>query len=217
MSTTPPPADTPAPYPTPSSLPPAYPANAPSVTGWGPPGPAPGLIYAPFWTRVVGYLVDVLLLTAVEAPVTLPLLFAPAVQFIRDHPVPSGQPVPPFPADLSNRFLILGVVGAVVSALYFGGLVAWQGRTLGQRVVGTFVVRAEDGGKLPADRAYLRAIVFYGPGVVGVIPAAGSIASLVALVAMLAAAWDQRKQGWHDKLGRSLVVRRMTSPPGYLR
>jgi uncharacterized RDD family membrane protein YckC len=216
MSATPPP-DPPPPYPRPSGLPPAYPGAPPAAAAWGPPGPAPGLIYASFWTRFLGYLVDILLLTAVELPVTVPLLFAPALQFIHDHPVPRGQALPPFPTDLSNRFLILGVVGALVSALYFGGLVAWQGRTLGQRAMGTFVVRAEDGGQLPAGRAYLRAIVFWGPGLVGVIPAAGSIAGLVAFVAMLSAAWDQRKQGWHDKLGRSLVVKRVNVPPGYVR
>ncbi|HEY7926049.1 MAG TPA: RDD family protein [Candidatus Dormibacteraeota bacterium] len=216
MSITPP-ADPPPSYPSPSGVPPAYPAPAPAVaaTSWGPAGPAPGLIYASFWTRFLGYLIDIVLLTAVELPVSVPLLFAPALQFLHDHPVKSGQALPPFPTDLSNRFLVLGLLGALVSALYFGGLVAWQGRTLGQRAMGTHVVRAEDGGQLPPGRAYLRAIVFWGPGLVGAIPAAGNIAGLVAFVAMLSAAWDQRRQGWHDKLGRSLVIKRVNAPPGY--
>jgi uncharacterized RDD family membrane protein YckC len=211
MSTDPPPADPPPQYPAPTG----YPAAAPVAAGWGPPGPAPGLVYAGFWRRFLGYLVDELLLNIVELPVTVPLLFIPTGQFIQDNPVASGKSLPPFPSDLTNRYLILGILGAVVSGLYFGGLVAWQGRTLGQRVAGTFVVRAEDGGRLPADRAFLRAIVFWGPGLVGFIPAAGNIAGIVAFVALLSVAWDRRKQGWHDKLGRSFVVMPARVPRGY--
>jgi uncharacterized RDD family membrane protein YckC len=215
MSTDPPPVDPYPQYPAPPGGLQAYPAAAPVAAAWGPPGPAPGLGYAGFWRRFLGYLVDELLLNIVELPVTVPLLFIPTGQFINDHPVASGKSLPPFPADLTNRFLILGILGAVVSGLYFSGLVAWQGRTLGQRVAGTFVVRAEDGGRLPADRAFLRAIVFWGPGLVGFIPAAGNIAGIVAFVALLSVAWDRRKQGWHDKLGRSFVVKPARMPPGY--
>ncbi|HEX4754929.1 MAG TPA: RDD family protein [Candidatus Dormibacteraeota bacterium] len=225
MSTDPPPTDQPPEYPqypAPTGSPPgglqAYPADPPvDATAWGPPGPAPGLMYAGFMRRFLGYLLDTVLLTVVELPVTLPVLFIPTAQFINDHPVASGKSLPPFPSDLTNRYLVLGIVGAVVSGLYFGGLVAWQGRTLGQRVAGTFVVRAEDGGRLPLDRAFLRAIVFWGPGLVGFIPAAGNIAGIVAFVALISVAWDRRKQGWHDKLGRSFVVMPVRVPPGYPR
>ncbi len=202
--------------------PPAYPAApgqyqgpygyppAPGVApaGWRPPGPAPGLLYAGFGSRFLGYLIDVILLWTVELLVTIPFLIAPIVRFYQDHPAVSGQPVPNLPASLTGRFVVFGLVGALVSALYFGGLVAWQGRTLGQRVVGAFVVRAEDGGKLPADRALLRSVIFWGPGLLGVLPLVGQLAGLVALIGMLAVVWDSRKQGWHDKLGRDLVVKR---------
>ncbi|MBJ7608333.1 MAG: RDD family protein [Candidatus Dormibacteraeota bacterium] len=229
MSTNPPTGETPPPlpgYPTPpsggpvgypaapasSGAAPAYPAAMPGMT-WAPPGPAPGMMYAGFWARFLGFLLDSLLLAAVEAIVTVPLLLVPLFEFFRDHPFARGQQ-PPLPSDLTTRFAVIGVLGAVVSALYFGGLVAWQGRTLGQRAAGTFVVRAEDGGKLPPGRAFLRAIVFWGPGLLGPIPGLGTIAGLVAFLAMLSVAWDSRKQGWHDKLGKSLVVKRVAAP-GY--
>ncbi|MEO8899488.1 MAG: RDD family protein [Candidatus Dormibacter sp.] len=216
MSTTSPPdPSTPPPSnPSLSGGPPAYPAAAPVGVAWDAVGPAPGLVYAGFWWRFLGYLIDTLLLTIIELPVTIPLLFAPTAQFIGDHPVKSGQALPPFPSDLTNRYLVLGILGAVVSALYFGGMVAWRGRTLGQQAAGTFVVREEDGGRLPADRAFLRAIVFWGPGLVGFIPAAGNVAGIVAFVALISVAWNRRKQGWHDKLGRSLVVRPARAPAG---
>jgi uncharacterized RDD family membrane protein YckC len=186
---------------------PVYPVAAP--VGWRPPGPAPGLVYAGFGARLLGYVVDSILLFVLEATVTIPLVFIPVVRFYQAHPPVAGQAVAALPADLSGRFALLGLLGALVSALYYGGLVAWQGRTLGQRTVGAFVVRAEDGGRLPAERAYMRAVIFWGPGILGLIPVVGSLAGLVALIGLLAVAWDQRKQGWHDKLGRSLVVKRV--------
>jgi uncharacterized RDD family membrane protein YckC len=193
-------------YPTTLSALPVSPSPAP-VAGWARPGPAPGLAYAGFGARFAGYLLDTLLITAVEAVVTVPLVFVPIVQFYRDHPVVSGQSVPPLPTELTTRFAILGLFGALVSALYFGGLVAWQGRTVGQRAAGTRVVREEDGGKLPAGRAFLRAVVFWGPGVLSPVPSIGGFAGLIAFLMLLSVAWDPRKQGWHDKLGKALVVK----------
>ncbi len=186
---------------------PAYPIAAPAVPALQRPGPAPGLAYAGFGWRVLGYVLDVLILFVIEAPITIPFVYVPIAQYYRDHPPAAGQTAGSLPTSLSTRLLIVGLIGAVLSAVYFGGLVAWQGRTLGQRAMGTFVVRAEDGGKLPLDRAYLRAVIFWGPGIIGLIPAVGSIAGLIAIIGLLSAAWDQRRQGWHDKLGRSLVVK----------
>jgi uncharacterized RDD family membrane protein YckC len=186
---------------------PAYPFAAPAGAAMQRPGPAPGLEYAGFFWRLLGYILDRIILFAIEAPVTIPFVYVPIAQYYNDHPAPAGQSIATLPTSLSTRFLLIGLLGAAVSALYFGGLVAWQGRTLGQRAMGTFVVRAEDGGKLPTERSFLRAVFFWGPDVLGVIPTVGSIAGLVALIGLISAAWDQRKQGWHDKLGRSLVVK----------
>jgi uncharacterized RDD family membrane protein YckC len=201
-------------YPTLPSAPqlgsyPVAPGIAPA--GRSAPGPGPGLVYASFGARFLGYLVDVVLLFAVESIVTIPFLFLPIVQFYQAHPVAAGQTPPPLPADFSGRFVVVGLLGAAVSALYFGGLVAWQGRTLGQRAFGAVVVRVEDGGPLPETRAFLRASIFWGPGLLGLLPVVGQAAGLLALVGLLSAAWDPRKQGWHDKLGRSFVVKRVSA------
>lgn len=213
MSELPPPQDADELEPAGSAAPPPslYPVASayPVAAGVRRPGPAPGLVYAGFGWRLLGYVADVIVLFVIEAPITIPLVYIPIAQYYRAHPPAAGQTIATLPTDLANRFLLIGLLGAAVSALYFGGLVAWQGRTLGQRAMGAFVVRAEDGGKLPLGRAYLRAVIFWGPGVVGLIPAVGSIAGLIAVIGLLSAAWDQRRQGWHDKLARSLVVRRV--------
>ncbi|MGH7723267.1 MAG: RDD family protein [Candidatus Dormibacteria bacterium] len=206
--TTPP---APAPPQAPTSLSETGPPRAAPPAGWRPPGPAPGLVYAGFGWRFLGYILDIIILFVVEAPIAIPFVYVPFAQYYRDHPAPAGHAAAALPADLSNRFLVLGLLGALVSALYFGGLVAWQGRTLGQRAMGAVVVRAEDGGSLPPGRAYLRASIFWAPGVLGVLPVVGTVAGLVALIGLLSAAWDQRRQGWHDKLARSLVVKRVAT------
>jgi uncharacterized RDD family membrane protein YckC len=211
MSQQPPGPDVPALQPEPvqppnSLYPAAYPVAAPAPAPHSV-GPAPGLRYAGFGWRALGYIFDLIVLFVIQVPITVPLVYVPIAQYYRDHPARSGQSIAALPPDLANRFLLIGVLGALVSAVYFGGLVAWQGRTLGQRVMGTSVVRAEDGGRLPLGRAYLRAVVFWGPGVIGIVPSAGSVAGLIALIALLSAAWDQRRQGWHDKLARALVVK----------
>ena len=222
----PPPGDATPPEPAPPP-PPMYPTPAPSypstpvypsapVPAYGPPGPAPGYAYGGFWQRVLAYILDIFFITVVEAVVTVPFVFVPLYQFYHDHPVASGQALPALPGDLTARFAVLGVLGAVASALYFGGLVAWQGRTLGHRVAGLEVVRAEDGGKLPGDRSFLRAIVFWGPGLLSPVPGVGTIAGLIAFVSMLSVAWDPRKQGFHDKLARAMVVRRTIAPARYV-
>jgi uncharacterized RDD family membrane protein YckC len=164
-------------------------------------------VYVGFGARFLSYILDSILLIAIELVIAIPFVITQIVRFYQDHPVVAGHSPATLPADITGRFAIVGLVGAVLYALYFGGLVAWQGRTLGQRAVGAFVVRAEDGGPLPAERAFIRAVIFWGPGVLGVIPIVGSLAGLVAFIGLLSAAWDPRRQGWHDKLGRSFVVK----------
>ena len=193
--------------------PPGYPAGGPLVGRQV--GPAPGLLYAGFWVRFLGFIVDGVLLFLVKAPITIPAVYVPIVRFYVDHPTVRGQPPPTLPTELTGRLLLLGVLGALVGALYYGGLVAWQGRTIGQGVIGARVVRVEDGGRVPPGRAFARSTIFWASGVLGLVPALGYIGGLVAFIGLLSVAWDQRKQGWHDKLGRTVVVRRAPVFPGY--
>ncbi len=187
----------------------AYPMAAPAVPAMQRPGPAPGLAYAGFWIRALGYVLDRILLFAIETPITIPFVYLPIVRYYQAHQPVSGKPPPGLPADLTGRAVLIGLVGVVFTALYFGGLVAWQGRTFGQRATGISVVRAEDGGKLPPGRCFLRAGIFWGTDALGLIPTVATIAWLVALIGLASAAWDQRKQGWHDKLAHSLAIRRV--------
>ena len=219
MSTMPPGDGSPPPPPPPPGQPyPSYPASPaypsapyyPSAgSGYAEPGPAPGYAYVTFWPRFAGFVIDKVINLAVLLAVAGGLFIPSFVTYYRAHPPVTGQTYT-IPSDLVGRAALSGAIATVFSILYYSVLVAVYGRTLGQRAIGATVVRAEDGGKLPGGRAVLRSIVFWAPGLLGFIPGIGLLAILVKYLSLLAVAWDKQKQGWHDKLARSLVVKPWT-------
>jgi uncharacterized RDD family membrane protein YckC len=135
--------------------------------------------YAGFWIRVVSWIIDGIVLAIISAAIP-PLLGAgPGVTF-------DGARV-----DIDYG---ANALGALVGLIYFVGLWSWKGQTLGMMPFGIWVVRAEDGGRVDP----LRALVRY----VGLI-----ISFAVLLLGVIWVAFDDRKQGWHDKLANTFVVR----------
>jgi uncharacterized RDD family membrane protein YckC len=129
-------------------------------------GPAPGLAFGGFWIRVLAFIVDGILLAVVEAI----MIWALAT---------TGQEI----AD------VIGVV-------YFIGLWATTGQTVGMMPFGLHVVRNSDGGKVTWGSAILRFI--------------GLIVAILALfIGVIWVAFDSRKRGLHDVLGRTVVVRKI--------
>ncbi|MGH7610223.1 MAG: RDD family protein [Candidatus Dormibacteria bacterium] len=91
----------------------------------------------------------------------------------------------------------IGAVGVgILPIVYFIALWATTGRTLGMWLTGVRVVRQEDGGRLGLGRSLARM--------------AGYLLNVcTAFVGFAWAGVDRRKQGWHDKMAGSLVVRRL--------
>jgi uncharacterized RDD family membrane protein YckC len=166
-------------------------------------------VYATFWRRFGGYLIDVLIF-AVPAIVLLFVIFGSTisawltqVNYATQNNLTAPQLVLP-----ENGLITYTVLDAVLSLLYFGALVSGWGSTVGQRAVGVRVVCQEDtANSLPLGRAVLRAIVWWGGGLLSLVTGLGTVAELAVLLSLLWVAWDPRKQGLHDKLGRALVVR----------
>jgi uncharacterized RDD family membrane protein YckC len=92
----------------------------------------------------------------------------------------------------------LGVIGvsALVHILYHVILWSWRGGTLGQLALGIQVRRESDGRKIGLGTAFLRYIGYV-------------IASLVIYIGLIWVAFDKRKQGWHDKIASTVVIRRV--------
>ena len=84
--------------------------------------------------------------------------------------------------------------------IYEPTLIALKGQTLGKMAMGIMVVRADDGGVPGWGKAIGRWIL---PGLLSVIPAVGWLLSLLVYISLL---WDDRRQGWHDKMATTVVI-----------
>jgi serine/threonine-protein kinase len=91
--------------------------------------------------------------------------------------------------------LSLTIIGPVI----YMPLMWWkQGATLGQRFLGLRVVRKEDGGPISGGTSCLRFVLM----LVEVI----GCEALIGFLAFIWAAFDERKQAWHDKATGTVVI-----------
>jgi uncharacterized RDD family membrane protein YckC len=182
----------PAPPPPPSS-PPSYPPQFPYAGGapqwpqaYAPvkPGPAPGLEYAGFWIRFVSYLIDVIPIGVVGAVLNVSTGTGIHCTGISGATTVCTAGTGSLGSWLG--FLVLGTYWTLTWSLL--------GASLGQKALGLRVVNAADGQRIDIGKAVLRYIGF----VISIIPFA---------LGLIWAAFDMRKQGWHDKIAGTYVVR----------
>jgi uncharacterized RDD family membrane protein YckC len=86
----------------------------------------------------------------------------------------------------------IAAVSSFIPLIYFFGLVAVTGRTIGKSVMGIRVVRA-DGTRLSAARSFLRVIAY----LVSLLPVFAGFVWVL---------FDRDRRGWHDHLVGSRVV-----------
>jgi len=84
-----------------------------------------------------------------------------------------------------------------LSFCYFGYLNGVMGQTVGKRVMGICCVDAETGEVIGFRRGLTRYAVVAVLGLAFLIPA---------FIDALSPLWDVRRQAWHDKAARSIVV-----------
>lgn len=87
----------------------------------------------------------------------------------------------------------------VVAVAYFSGMWCWRSTTIGGIVLGLKVVR-QDGGPVSFSVALVRAL-------------AGGFSIIVLFLGFLNIAWDKEKQGWHDKIAGTLVLKQPRGTP----
>ena len=162
-----------------------------------PPGPAPGLAYVGFWHRTGGYLIDVLIML-------IPFILIISAFSHETASLEYGVVVKSRTIDAAG-YLVAGFA----TLAYFGGSWYAFSRTIGQRMVDIRVVRAVDGGAVDGVAAAKRAGYLAAGTLVGAIhPALGSLVGLLLFVGLAMLAADPRKQGWHDKLAQTVVIKR---------
>ena len=137
----------------------------------------PGMHYAGFWVRVLALLLDGIVLGVITGAL-IPVM-GPQVE------VREGVFTVNYGAN---------AYGTLIGLAYFVGFWAWRGQTVGMIPFGMQVVGVADGKKIDVVRGLLRYV--------------GIIISVIPLfLGLIWAAFDPRKQGWHDKIAGTVVVR----------
>jgi uncharacterized RDD family membrane protein YckC len=199
--------------PSPSDAPPALAVEvvpAAPVVYWGDPqmpvaaGPAPGYVYAGFWRRVAAGLIDGFIFTifwtfgafAILVPAMRSLDYS-VFQFdpVTGQPLATPEEMNAAFAPLLGPLLVFYGLVLIIVAVYNIVLWAWLGGTIGQRALGMEVRRESDGRRIGFWRACLRYLGYI-------------VASIPFAIGIFWIGLDPRKQGWHDKIARTLVVRR---------
>jgi uncharacterized RDD family membrane protein YckC len=144
------------------------------------PGPSRGLQYAGFWIRLLGFALD-----AIPVSVVFGLVAGSQGAGLVCNTASGGSCT----FNWTGYLLRLGVLGA-----YF--ILSWPilGASPAQRLLRIRVVNARNGERIQIGRATLRCI-----GLV--------VAALPLGAGLLWAAFDSRKQGWHDRIAGTMVVR----------
>ncbi len=105
---------------------------------------------------------------------------------------------------LDDAAMLVGFGGLflffVVAVLYETTLIATRGQTLGKMAMSIMVARADDGSVPGWGRSIGR---FSLPGLLNLIPVAGGFLALLVYLSLL---WDDRRQGWHDKMATTVVI-----------
>jgi uncharacterized RDD family membrane protein YckC len=139
--------------------------------------------YGGFWRRFVASMVDALLLTVITVPL---LLWIYGAEYYTAEAELDGFNLVRGPADL----LISWVLPIVATVLFW----IYRQATPGKMLLSLKIVDAETLAPLRGSQAWIRYI--------GYIPS-----SLVLGLGFLWVAFDGRKQGWHDKMAGTLVIR----------
>ena len=188
-------------------------ALAPLSTAFGPPlagfaGTRPGApaqaapAYASFWVRVVAALIDGFVTGLFAVPARLVLsngstrITECSINASGDitgfGAGSNGQCEVPTGATLALAITLFGIALAA-AAFYFGKLDGVRGQSLGKKAMGIRVADAATGNPIGFGRGIGRHFFKL-------------ISAAVCLLGFLWAAWDPRKQTWHDMAIRSVVV-----------
>ena len=179
---------------------PVLPPNPPPVQQYGtpPPGPvytpsfAPGMVFAPWTDRVIGHLIDIVIVFAVMG-ILYPLLGT----FLALIGGGFGTHPDPFGSGICCIFILLFPISTFVVGLYNGVyLVSSRGASIGQGVMKLKTVDA-NGNLLSTGTAFLRLLMRV-------------LLSIIAVIWILDGLWplfDDRRQTLHDKVVGSFVLK----------
>jgi uncharacterized RDD family membrane protein YckC len=144
------------------------------------------LEFAGFWRRSGAYIIDAIVLVAVFS-------------YLKPFNLPGSDPLWQFSFMDNDRVWLtkfeslLSPDAIILSGVFFVALWVWRGQTLGMMVAGIKVIRT-DGTALDTTHGIIRYF--------------GYLISIIPLfLGFIWIAFDACKQGWHDKLADTYVVK----------
>ncbi|MGO8870232.1 MAG: RDD family protein [Acidimicrobiales bacterium] len=185
--------------------PPPYGQAPPPPYGAAPPASPYGYVAVPvdrlgrplaaWWQRLVAIIIDFFILTIPKIILTLIIVGSTAS---------SGGL---YGTAWRGSLILLGIAFAIIDIAYFAILNGGEkGQTVGQMALGIAVRDEPTGGATGPQRAGIRILVLW-PGIlVSWIPVISAIAGLYTVVAALSPLWDDRRQGFHDKVAHTDVI-----------
>jgi uncharacterized RDD family membrane protein YckC len=135
--------------------------------------------YAGFWIRVWAALIDTFLVLLITTPV-LGALYG------WDYSYQTNGSAPFRPTE----FLISWVLPAVAVILFW----RFRSATPGKMVIGAKIVDAKSGGAPSTAQLVGRYLAYF-------------VSTVPFCLGLIWVGFDRRKQGWHDKLARTVVIR----------
>lgn len=154
---------------------------------------------AEWWQRLVAIILDSIILGLVTGLISAGIIAT-------GHYGGSGNGF--FSTNLDARHVIAGLITFVIDLAYFALLNGSEkGQTVGMMALGITVRDASTGGRIEPQRAGIRIFILY-PGILlRWIPVLGAIAGLYTIVAGLSPLWDKKREGWHDKVAKTTVIK----------
>jgi uncharacterized RDD family membrane protein YckC len=198
----PPPGDLPPPPPPPGNLPPPPPPMGgytppPPPMGGGYPAPqaAAGYGYAPqaryggFWIRFVAVIIDGII---VSIPAIILGVIVGILAAVANGASGNSGSSSTTNAAFSGATLLVDLISFAITIGYF--VYFWgKGQTLAMRLFHLRVADANTGQPIGYGRAALRYVGYI-------------LSVVVCYIGLIWAAFDSRKQGWHDKIASTVVL-----------
>ena len=141
--------------------------------------------YAGFWSRTGATLIDTALLAAVAAPF---LIWIYGVDYYAIDIDPDAAILPPYKG---RADFIITFVFPVIAVILFW--IRWQA-TPGKMAISARIVDAHTGGNPSTIQCIGRYLAYF-------------LSFLPFGIGILWVAFDRRKQGWHDKLAGTVVIK----------
>jgi len=147
--------------------------------------------YVGFWLRFVAFIIDSIW-TGVVIGIVMVVLFGGDFMALAELPPDAS------PEQVAAAMSALGntsIVQTLLFAVLIIGFWLWKSATPGKMLVSAIIVDAKTLGKPSAGQLIVRYIGYI-------------ISTLVFFLGFLWIAFDRRKQGWHDKIAGTLVIKK---------